>query len=318
MPPLVSVIIPVYNRRRMLVDALRSVAEQTFRDYEVIVVDDGSSEDLSGAWNDLPLDVHYIKIEHSGVAAARNRGLDAAVGRYVAFLDSDDTWMPRHLEAAIATLERDDRFGLAYHPSLEVGPDGTPVRRGRLVEYPSGRVVGALFAYDFIPTSSVVCRRVLFDRAGRFDSAVVPSEDYDMWLRLSLLCQFAAIPEPLAVRRLHAGGISRVHRVRNEVVRALMKERFYLSLGGRDAIPPRLARPVLAKAFYRAGRRLVQAGFLRSGRKFLIHALRYRPAYPKALCLLATAWLWTIRRPAGDDPAQEVLGRMNWSLGGRG
>jgi len=316
MAPLVSVIIPTYNRSEMLKRALESVRAQTFPDYEIVVIDDGSEDDTPRLVASLPGPIRYVRIEQAGPAAARNAGIEAAAGELLAFLDSDDEWLPEHLARTVPILQERQEVGLVYHAYHRVDESGRriPLRRNR--PQPGGRVTGALFAYDFILPSTVVCRRSLVCRAGAFDSRMVPSEDYDLWLRMSLLCEFAFVGEPLALRRIHAGNISRQRKARNEIVRAILKERFCSELGGREVIRPQLSRAVLAKAFYRSGRLLWLAGHRASARQLLRHALRYRPAYPRAILVLAAATVGPTGRPTESDPLPEVLATTGWRLGG--
>jgi glycosyltransferase involved in cell wall biosynthesis len=305
MQPLVTVIIPTYNRARMLADALTSVMAQSFDDFQVVVVDDGSDEDLGPVVEPFGDAVRHVRIQHGGAARARNAGVDAARTDLLAFLDSDDLWLPEHLARTVAILRQRPEVVLVYHGMLPADEAGRPAQPPQRRPTPSGSVTEALFAYDFVPTPSVVCRRQVLLEAGGFDPAVVPSEDYDLWLRMSLLGEFVCVDEPLLLRRRHAGNISRQHKARNETVRAVLKERFWRHPAARRAIRESHARAVLAKAFYRAGRALLCGGWSASARRFLRRSLQYRPT-----CLRAAFWLAAAscaRADAPGDPAAEVL-----------
>jgi glycosyltransferase involved in cell wall biosynthesis len=306
MPPLVTVIIPTYNRGQMLAAALESVKAQTFGDFEVLVVDDGSEEDLGPVIAAYEGPIRHLRVEHGGAARARNAGIQAAASHLLAFLDSDDLWMAEHLARTVPILLERPEVGLVYHDAVTLDAEGHIVAPRRVRPHPEGRVTDALFAYDFIPTPSVVCRRELVLRAGCFDPAMVPSEDYDLWLKMSLLCGFACAGEPLMQRRQHGGNISRQHRARNEVVRAVLKERFWRESGANQSLGQRFARQVLAKSFCRAGRHLLKAGWTTSARQLLWHAMRHRPLYPPALFWLVGAAL-SGRTNAAADPAVEVM-----------
>ncbi len=311
MQPLVTVIIPTYNRGRMLAEALASVMAQTFRDFQVVVVDDGSDEDLRPVVEPFGDAVRHLRTQRGGAARARNAGIDAARTDLLAFLDSDDLWLPEHLARTVAVLRDRPEVVLAYHDTLAVDQAGRPAPLRRRRPRPGGSVTEALFAYDFVPTPSVVCRRQALLQVGGFDPAVVPSEDYDLWLRMSLLGQFACVDDPLMLRRRHAGNISRQHKARNETVRAVLKERFWRRPAARPAIRESHARAVLAKAFYRAGRALLRGGWNTSARRFLGRSLQYRPAYLRAVFWLAAASC-ARRADAPDDPAAEVLRTTNY------
>jgi glycosyltransferase involved in cell wall biosynthesis len=306
MQPPVTVIIPAYNRSQMLAEALASVRAQTFRDFQVVVVDDGSEEDLRSVVEPFGPAVRHLRTERGGAARARNAGVAAARTDLVAFLDSDDLWLPEHLARTVDVLRRRPEVVLVYHDTLSVDHAGRPAPPRKRRPRPSGSVTEALFAYDVVPTPSVVCRRQTLLQAGGFDPAVVPSEDYDLWLRMSLLGAFACVDEPLMLRRRHAGNISRQHRVRNEIVRAVLKERFWRQPAARRAIRESRAYAVLAKAFYRSGRALLRGGWNTSARRFLRRSLQYRPTYLRAVFWLAVAFC-ARRADAPDDPAVEVL-----------
>ena len=125
--PTVSVIIPTYNRALMVKDAIQSVLDQTYSDYEIIVVDDGSTDNTSKVINDLRSHsgkVHYIHQENKGRSAARNIGVHAARGDYIAFLDSDDMFLPEKLRVQVMTLENNLDFGMAYSAVLRMYEHG--------------------------------------------------------------------------------------------------------------------------------------------------------------------------------------------------
>ncbi len=313
MQPSVPVISPTYHRGDMLRAALASVMAQTFGDFEVMVVDDGSEEDLRPAIGTFDGPICHLRVDHGGAARARNAGIEAARTDLIAFLDSDDLWLPEHLARTVPILQEHPEVGLVYHDMVTLNPAGwvVPPRRSR--PHPSGSVTEPLFAYDFIPTPSVVCRRELLNRAGCFDPAMVPSEDYDLWLKMSVLCRFAWVDQPLMQRRQHDGNISKQHRARNEVVRAVLKERFWRDPAASQAMRPPSAHKVLAKAFYRAGRLLLKAGWITSARLFLRRSLQYRPFYPRALFWLTLA-IVASGSDTPDDPAVEVLQTARYQL----
>jgi glycosyltransferase involved in cell wall biosynthesis len=283
MAPRISVIIPTYNRSRLLAEALASVACQTCRDFETLVIDDGSDEDIPSVCAGASVPVRYIRIEHAGASAARNAGIEAASGELLAFLDSDDIWLPEHLARTISVLQAQPEVGLVYHPCQAADEQGRAVTPRRIPPLPSGFIARHLLAYDMVATPSVVCRRGLVQQVGGFDPSLPTGEDYDLFLRLSLLCPFVALPEPLLLRRRHAGNISKQQRVQTAVRHAQVKERFCLQHPDLMTSWGRYARDQLAKSFYRAGRLLLQGGQRSAGRECLRRALRYRRIYPQAM-----------------------------------
>ncbi len=315
MRPIVSIIIPTRNRGALLRAALGSVASQTFDDWQVIVVDDGSEEDLGPVIDSFAGPIRRIRIAKSGPAAARNVGIDAADTEYLAFLDSDDLWLPDHLFRGIELLRREPRVGLVYHGAEAIDQAGRVVGQRKARREPSGWVAEPLLAYDFIPTPSVICRREVLQQAGCFDEALPCGEDYDLWLRMSLLCEFGRVDEPLMQRRLHADNLSRRNKARAQVARAVLKERFCQRPQVRGVVRESFARAVLGEAFRRAGRGLLLGGWPVTARRFLRRGLHYRPLCPRAWVLLGRAW-WDGGANGADDPGAEILRRTGHRLDG--
>ena len=198
--PEISVIIPTYNRAGMLGDAVGSVLGQTFRDYELIVVDDGSSDDiprLLAAWAD---DITVLRTRRQGVAAARNYGVSNSAGRYLAFLDSDDLWLPEKLECQLSAHRN--------HPEMRIShTDEIWVRKGRRVNPKDKHAKrgGWIFRYSLpmcrISPSSVIIERSLFEEVGGFDRRFCVCEDYELWLRITAANQVLYVDRKLTIKR---------------------------------------------------------------------------------------------------------------------
>jgi glycosyltransferase involved in cell wall biosynthesis len=205
--PTVSVILPTYNRKSLLLEALQSVFAQTYRDYEVIVVDDGSTDQTREALEPLFHAIRYISKPNGGEASARNRGIQEAQGGYVAFLDSDDLWEPRFLEVTTDYLGRHPDLGLVSTAWWTI-PKG---RREPRVRKPvlHGDLFPLLMRQSFISASAVVARRECFQRVGVFNESLEQAADYDMWLRIARAYPIAFLNTPLGRRRKHPGNISR-------------------------------------------------------------------------------------------------------------
>jgi hypothetical protein len=187
-PALVSVVIPAYNAASYIVATLNSVFAQTYTNYEIIVVNDGSpdSEALEAALQPHLSKIRYIKQENGGPSSARNTAIRAARGKYIAFLDSDDLWFPHHLARQVERLENDPSIGLVYangvqleedRPigvSFDTTPQSLPVNFDSL-----------LLERATVGTSSTVVLRQALVQAGLFDEQLRRCEDYDLWLRLA-------------------------------------------------------------------------------------------------------------------------------------
>jgi glycosyltransferase involved in cell wall biosynthesis len=208
MKPEISVIIPTHNRRAMLREALASVTAQRGASFEVIVVDDGSSD---GTWDDLAArrdDIRAVRTERRGPAAARNRGLAIARGALIAFLDSDDLWMPEK-------LARQSLF-MRNHPDCAVSQtgetwlrDGRRVNPGRRHRKRPGDIFADALRTCLISPSAAILRRELLDEVGGFDEDMTACEDYDLWLRVLARHEAGLLDEALTVRRAgHPGQLS--------------------------------------------------------------------------------------------------------------
>lgn len=187
--PRVSVIIPAYNAAPFIQETLNSVFAQTFKDFEVIVINDGSpdSEEFERAIQPYRGRIVYLKQENRGPSAARNAGIRQARGEYIAFLDSDDDWMPQYLAAQMKLLEQTPSLDLVYCDVLhysESDPAGEPYMR----KCPSvGPVTFESLVMEkcAIPTSNAVFRRQIAFEAGLLDERFRRGEDYDLWIRMA-------------------------------------------------------------------------------------------------------------------------------------
>ena len=207
--PQVSIVIPTHNSSRYLVKALDSVLAQTVSDFEVLVVDDGSTDDTECVMRHYGAPVRYIRQQNAGVAVARNNGISESRGRYVAFLDADDVWLPFKLERQLETINLSSANGVCYSAFSIVSSELEPMevsqsqRSGSLLEslLTRGNIVGT--------PSTVICERELLSEVGGFDAALSYGADWDLWLRLSVLTGFCYVDEPLVMYRQHDGNMSR-------------------------------------------------------------------------------------------------------------
>jgi glycosyltransferase involved in cell wall biosynthesis len=185
--PLVSVIIPAYNVAEFIGEALDSVLAQTFTDYEVIVINDGSpdSEALERVLAPYLSRIVYLKQENRGVSAARNAGINAARGSLLAFLDADDTWLPNYLEVQVPRIQADPTIDVLY-PNVMMFGDSTETGEEFMTICPSSGDVTfeRLLSQECNVSNCSIARRDAIIRAGLFDEELRSVEDFDLWLRV--------------------------------------------------------------------------------------------------------------------------------------
>ena len=206
-PGLVSVIIPTYNYGRFVGQAVASALAQSYSPREVIVVDDGSTDDTREALEPYRNSIHYIHQANQGLSAARNTGIRAAEGEFIALLDSDDVWHPRKLEVQMQFLQGRPEVGLLAVDVFTDGRTAWPAFEPFAAAPVTYTLEDMLFMPRFAP-SSVVIRRSCLDAVGLFDPALRCVEDRDMWLRLAARFVLAKLPLPLLWFRLHPDSLS--------------------------------------------------------------------------------------------------------------
>ena len=205
-------ILPVYNREGSVGRAVRSVLAQTYGPFELIVIDDGSTDGTRGVVEGFGAQVTLVTRAHAGVYAARNAGLRRARGELVAFIDSDDAWLPDKLAAQVPLMRRPE-VGLVFGDAVHVSePRENAPRTGRTsfgVAPPRrGRVAERFSWCNFVPTCTALARRGCFEEAGGFSEASAVSADYLMWFRIALRHELDYVEQVVAEYTVHADGIS--------------------------------------------------------------------------------------------------------------
>jgi glycosyltransferase involved in cell wall biosynthesis len=221
--PLVSVIIPTYNRGWIVKEAIDSVLEQNFSDYELIVVDDGSDDNTPAILKAYGNKITVLHQPNQGVSAARNRGIAAASGRLIAFLDSDDLWLPRKLSAQVQFFKS--------HPEAVINQtqerwirNGVRVNPKKRHHKFSGMIFEKSLALCLVSPSAVMLKKSLFSIVGVFDERLPACEDYDLWLRISCRYPVHLIETALIIKRGgHADQLSKAAGLDQYRIRALVK-----------------------------------------------------------------------------------------------
>ena len=228
--PEVSVIMPAYNAAAYVAEAIASVLAQTWRDWELIVVDDGSTDDTAAVVDRFGGLIHHIYQENQGGSAARNRAIEASTGEFIAFLDADDLWLPEFLETQINRLKSNPSAGVAYSWWCYVDArgqllpeSGRPRNRGQLLP--------ELVMRNVFPLIAALMRRQCIEQVGLFDEQLQEDENWDLWLRIARAgCAFELSPHMLAKYRVHGRNKSMaIQRMERNQLAVLNK--FYLQYG---------------------------------------------------------------------------------------
>lgn len=206
--PKVSVVIPTYNCDRLLGETINSVLHQTYLDFEVIVVDDGSTDRTAELVNNYGKNVRYLYQENKGQGAARNAGMRMSNGVYIAFLDSDDIWLPTKLERQMSVIDSGSNVNFVYC-DVEVFEHLSGARlffaRQLFKPYQGNNIGSKLLLNNFIFSSTPIVKQKVFEKVGYFDESRLLQgiEDWDMWLRIAANYSLTFLGEPLAKYRVH-------------------------------------------------------------------------------------------------------------------
>jgi len=290
--PKVSVIIPVYNGEHFIRESIESVFAQTFKDYELIVVDDGSTDNtlkIIGTFDDRLKCIHQ---PNAGPASARNRGYLHSNGEYLAFLDADDRWYPAMLEVSVPILDADKKVGLTYADLDLIDQTGSVIERNYLTERGRRKRPKASFiGFHSIPfPSASLKRRTIFAAAGGFDTNFYQGgEDVLLWAKMYRLAEFRWIPQALCQRRIHDEQVSHARQRRLEADSRLYNKLWELFSDD----PEEQARLLVnyARLWSREGQRLVEEGRRDEGRRFLFRSFHFYPFYWRNYIRIAKSYL---------------------------
>jgi glycosyltransferase involved in cell wall biosynthesis len=205
--PLISIVIPSYNQAKYIAYNLDSILAQTYSNFEVIFIDDGSKDNTAEIlknYTEKDSRIKYFYQNNSERAVARSHGISKANGKYICLVDSDDTWLPHKLETQLAVMENDPEIILCYAPVNRIDPENKPLKNAaRQQEGYSGLIYKHLLMRNFIPSVTPMIRASMLKNIGEQVTDFIPYEDWDFWLRLSRCGKFHHIKEALGNYRLH-------------------------------------------------------------------------------------------------------------------
>jgi|GEM_PF-2351979 hypothetical protein len=272
----ITVVIPTYNRADCLPKTLDSVLAQTYGDYDVVVVDDGSTDETQRVLGGYTGLIQVVQQPNLGVGQARNTGIRAAKGQYIAFLDSDDIWIPKKLELQVLALESDRDLKWVYSDAYAF--DGETGQwlflLSDLARQYEGEISKSLLLEDFIPSPTPVVARSVFDEVGSFSDIQVV-EDWEMWLRIAARYPIRRVPQSLAGYRVHQRSVTRGQHPVSHLRQRLR------AIEMAVAFDPSTYQPhmklAMARQFFIAGKAMRSENETESSRVMFRTAITYAP-----------------------------------------
>lgn len=266
--PLVSIIFPTYNREHIIDRAIESVLNQTYNNIELIIVDDASDDNTEAvvkSFNDKR--IMYIRHNRNkGCASARNTGINAAKGRYIAFQDDDDVWVRDKLEKQMEVmLNVSPQVGVVYSPFKRIKNNRQFIIPDNSISNKEGYILRQLLTGNFINLQVALVKKECFDTIGLFDEELLSLSDWDLWIRIAKHYEFAFFEEPLAYVYDTKNSIMKNHRTWINAQRKILAtyKNDFLELG----------KEVLAQKHFELGRRLHKIRLRKESRISILHAL---------------------------------------------
>ena len=273
--PVISVITPTYNRADFLPEAVRSVLDQTFQDFELLIVDDGSTDKTPETLEPFLKDqrVRYEFQPNQGQSVARNRALEKARGQFICFLDSDNAWLPDKLEHQLAAFNQHPEVDVVYGDIVTIDEQGHELSRKNMRRY-SGHIAAHMLKDNCVSMNTAMARRVCFDEMGGMSGKRRVADDYDLWLRFSAKYRFLYLPEIFAKYRVMADQISTDKRRRFDTNEQIILD-FLRDFP--EAVTEREARGGLAAFYSRKARHYACIGDRGTAWRSIVRAIRYGP-----------------------------------------
>ena len=270
--PTVSVIIPTYNRAHLIGRAIQSVLNQTYQDFEVIVVDDGSTdntEEVIKEYQEQDRRIRYIRHEkNKGGSAARNTGIKLAKGKYIGLLDDDDEWLPEKLEKQMRKFQNSsEKVGVIYSGFFYISEKSGKIV-SEIIPHLRGKVYANLLKGCILGSPTPLIKKRCFQKAGFFDETLPSCQDWDMWIRLSKYYDFDFVPDILAKHHVHGGQISADLNAKI-VAREKLMEKYWVNFSKN----PKSFSAILQ----RLGILYSLAGNHKKGRKYFMKSIKQNP-----------------------------------------
>ena len=293
--PTVSVIIPTYNRAHSIVSAIQSVLNQTYQGFEIIVVDDGSTDNTKEIMREIQTQdkrIRYIGYEkNKGAPTARNTGIKASRCDYIAFQDSDDEWSPEKLEKQMKAFESaSPKVGVVYTGFYRLGKRKTympSIRRKKTQR--EGDIFSSLLEGNLVGTPTILIKRECFERAGLFDENLTALQDWELVIRISKYYDFIFVDEPLLISPDTPDSISANRKARARALELILEKHFEDFKKDKKSLSKH--KKSLSKHYYRIGISLCSDEDPITNRKYLLKAIKISPFNIKILFFVLLTFL---------------------------
>lgn len=309
----VSVILTCYNGARWISKAIESILAQTCKDFELLVIDDGSTDNSKQIVSSYSFDecVRYIYQENRGFSAAVNRGIKESNGGLIGFIGQDDLWMPNKLELQVRYLSEHKGVDLVHsnYCSIDSEERIIDVRDVKVPNFSSKKkVVEQIFLNNFIGFETVLVKRKCFDEVGFFDERMVGFSDHDIWLRVAGKFNIGYLNLPLVKKREHESQLSKVR------VEAVLKDEFLLVKKAIDRYPflKRLERKKLAPLYYAWGMTLLKKRNNKGAKQKFIKAIKCQPWKLKATAAYMAPASYTVIRDRYRKATPKIHTGLKW------
>jgi len=270
----VSVVIPAFNKANLTIKTIESVLGQTYGNIEIIVVDDGSTDDTKNKLQLFGDSITYIYKQNGGACSARNVGIKQATGEYIALIDCDDIYYPEKIAKSVECLEKKSDYGFVYTGAYFINGDGDVISAHRISDYPaSGWIASRLIVKNFICNSTAVIRKECFEKVGYFDEKIFIPADWDMLLRLSEKYKAAYIDDKLTGYRLtDSYTASNMEMGLNEIIYVLNK-----ALSRNNHLYSGLIKRCLSTVYFSYGLDYAAMQDFKKSRETLLKAVLNKP-----------------------------------------
>ena len=276
--PTVSVIIHTYNNEKFIAETVESVLNQTYKDYEIIVVDDGSADGTRDALVPYMQKIRYHYKENGGIASAKNAGISLSETEFVAFLDHDDLWAPDKLQLQMEHFNENPQIGLVYAKYTSFR-DGKELRTKPEKGY-SGWIFKELLSKSFIQTSTVVVKRECLDAVGPYDETFSLGDEYDMFLRIARKFQCGFVDKGLTRYRVHDTNASNNDFLFDNENLGVYKK-IYNNFTDLDGVEKKILRKRIARYSMKVAEGLYRQGKQEESKKYQMEANNYLPFYKR-------------------------------------